>query len=220
MNIVEIENKIIEDLKSIRTPEDLRALQKWAKAAKKQKQVEFTVTSFKRMYYSWYSKVRSGGSGKVIGERLNQVDYTSFVFLGIDIKLPNDVKYEFPESNFTSHKIWVDSRIKYGGTEYFPKEPIKEISGINLREAFTEYLYKNNYYIVEKVSHKRTDYFICNNDSNARKILIGRRLNQFDLCNNQVVKITKEQYISLIPMSVRDWDYFYPSDTTPDQLPF
>lgn len=184
LNIVEIEEKIVDSLKAIRTPEELRELQKWAKKAKNEKVVEATATSFKRMYYSFYT-------GRGYKQKLREVNYTSFVFLGIEIKLP-DGKYEFSETDFTKHNIWVDRRIKYGGVEYFPKTPTLEIFGLNLTDLFFDYLSKNSFYVFEKESYKgQKTHYLLNSDSNARKVQQGRRLTQFDICNNPVVKIDK-----------------------------
>lgn len=185
LNIVEIEEKIVADLKNIRSADDLRTLQKWAKKAKKQKSVEATATSFKRLYYTFYT-------GRGYKEKLREVNYTSFVFLGLEIKLP-DGKYGFPETKFTSHKIWIDRRIKYGGTEYFPKEPVFELGGLDLKELFLKYIIEQNFFVYEKESYKGVKtYYLLNADSNARKVQNGRRLTQFDTCNNPVVKIDKE----------------------------
>jgi hypothetical protein len=219
LNIVQIEEKIKNDLSEIRTPADLLALQKWARKAKKQKVIQPTVTSFKQMYYHWESSIRSNGSGKFIGRKLNKVDYTSFVFLGLEIKLPiSETRYVFSDDDFTSHRIWVDRTIKYGGTEYFPKHPLDEYFGIDLEKMFFDYVKQKEFYIVKK---NEKVYFLCNNDRNAVKAMMGRRLTQFDTCNNPVIKLSKEQVEYLHFLEVRDWDYFYPpNDDKLDSLPF
>lgn len=219
LNIVQIEERIKNDLFEIRNPADLLALQKWVRKVKKQKVVQPTVTSFKQMYYTWESSIRSSGSGRVIGRKLHRVDYTSFVFLGLEIKLPvSETRYIFSEADFTSHRIWVDRTIKYGGTEYFPKQPLDEYLGMDLKKMFFDYVKQKEFYIVKK--NERT-YFLCNNDRNAVKAMMGRRLTQFDTCNNPVIKLSKEQAEYLYFLEIRDWDYFHPPDNDkPDNLPF
>lgn len=176
-----------------------------------------TVTSFKQMYYTWESSIRSSGSGKFIGRKVNKVDYTSFVFLGIEIKLPlSEKRYGFNDADFTSHRIWVDRTIKYGGTEYFPKQPLDEYFGIDLEKMFFDYVKQKEFYIVKK---NEKAYFLCNNDRNAVKVMMGRRLTQFDICNSPVVKLSKEHVEYLYFLDVRDWNYFYP-DNDSDTLPF
>lgn len=147
------------------------------------------VTSFKQVYYTVEKKIRSSGSGRVIGLKLYSVDYTSFIFMGIEMNLPSNNTYIFQEDSFESRMIWIDSRIKYGGKEYFPKIPITTFSGINLENYFFNYLKENRFFILNK--NEKT-FFLCNCDSNARKILRGKRLTKSDRCNNPVVKIKKE----------------------------
>jgi hypothetical protein len=219
LNIVQIEEKIKQGLSVIRNPADLLVLQKWAKKAKKQKLVQPTVTSFKQMYYTWESSIRSKGSGKFIGRKLNKVNYTSFVFLGIEINLPvSETRYIFSEDDFTSHKIWVDRTIKYGGTEYFPKQPLTKCFGMDLEKMFFDYVKQKEFYIVKK---NEKVYFLCNNDRNAVKAMMGRRLTRFDTCDNPVIKLSKEQAEYFYFLEVRDWNYFYPSNSNKsDNLPF
>ena len=219
LNIVQIEEKIKNDLSGIKTNADLLALQKWARKAKKQKVVQPTVTSFKQLYYTWESSIRSNGSGKFIGRKLNKVDYTSFVFLGLEIKLPvSETRYIFSEADFTSHRIWVDRTIKYGGTEYFPKQSLSEYFGMDLEKMFFDYVKQKEFYIVKK--NEKT-YFLCNNDRNAVKAMMGKRLTQFDTCNNPVIKLSKEQTEYLYFLEIKDWNSFYPSnDNKSDDLPF
>lgn len=206
MNIVEIENKIVEDLKTITTPEELKALQVWAKKAKKTKVIEPTVTSFKQMNYWYETPVRSQGSGKFLYRKSNNVSYTSFVFLGIEIKLPqSDVKYLFGDESFHSRQIWVDRNIKYGGWEYFPKQPTKELFGINFEQIFFDYLSEKKFFVAKK--NDKT-FYLCNSERNAIKSIIGKRLTQFDLCNSPVVKISKEQ-AEYLELYTRDWDSFF-----------
>lgn len=188
LNIVEIEEKIVSGLKEVKTPEDLKELQSWVRKAKKQKVVEPTATSFKKVYYTFYT-------GRGYRQKVVTVNGTSFVFLGIEVNLPEekDIKYLFPETDFNSHRIWIDRRIKYGGTEYFPKKQIDEIFGFNLKELFFSYLIGKDFFILKKETYKGIKtYYLLNSESNARKVLHGRRLTQFDLCNNPVVKISKE----------------------------
>jgi len=217
LNIVEIEQKIKNDLSQIRNPADLLALQKWAKKAKKQNVIKPTVTSFKQLYYTYETTIRSSGSGKFIGRKTNWVDYTSFVFLGIEIRLPvQDKRYVFNEDEFASHKIWIDRTIKYGGCEYFPKQPLVEYFGINLEARFFDYLKEKSFFIVKK---NEKQYALCNDERNAIKFMQGRRLTQFDLCNSPVVKLPKE-HLDYLKLDVRDWDYFYPKDNSKSLMDF
>lgn len=216
LNIIQIEEKIKENLSSINTPTELVALQKWAKKAKKQKVVQPTVTSFKQMNYTWESTQRSSGSGKYIGKKVNKVDYTSFIFLGLEVVLPSENRYYFNEEDFNSHKIWIDRTIKYGGTEYFPKQPLSEYFGIDLENMFFDYIKEKSYYIVKK--NEKT-YFLCNDDRNAVKLICGKRLTKFDTLNNEVVKLSK-QHIDYI-QSVKPLPYFNITTTNSlDKLPF
>jgi len=207
LNIVQIEEKIVNEMKNVRSQEDLVKLQKWARKAKKHVVVAPTVTSFKQMNYWYETPVRSQGSGKFLYRKSNNVSYTSFVFLGIEIRLPqSDVKYSFDDSTFTSHKIWVDRQIKYGGVEYFPTTYISDMFGINFEKTFFEHIKEKGFFIVNK--NDKT-FYLCNSESNAKKILVGRRLTQFDLCNNPVVKISKA-HIDYLKLEVKDWDSLHP----------
>lgn len=204
MNIVEINDTIKDELKNIRNNDDLRELQKWAKKAKKQVVVKPTVTSFTQMYYTWYSKIRSHGSGRTCGEKLNKVQYTSFTFLGIEIMLPERTGgYEFTDELFSSSKIWVDRKIKYGGTSYFPKQPIDEMFGIYFSKMFFEHMEEKQFFIAEKWNGK--GYALCDCELNAKKFIQGRRLTRFDLCNHPLVKIPKE-YLDYLKLPIKNWE--------------
>ena len=226
LNIVEIEETIKNKIAVIRSPQELLELQKWAKKAKKQKVILPSVTSFKKVYYTWDSSIYSNGSGKRIGSKVNKVSYTSFVYMGIEIKLTEEdaIKCSFNEQDFSSHRIWIDSRIKYGGTEYFPKKEFTEMFGLDFKGLFVDFLATKGYYVLSVAKRKVRCFYLCNNERNAIKLLTGRRLNQFDLCNNQVVKIEQSQLDALPAfLGIKDWDTFYPPTERPievDPFPF
>jgi len=220
MNRFDIDKKIIADLKEVRSSEQLRELQKWAKKAKKEKVVDNTVTSFKKFYYSYTSR----GSRRCY-DKIHTVQFTSFVFLGMDIIIEkdNNKRFQFPETDFNSMRIWVDRNIKYGGTEYFPKQPITEYFGIDFEEEFEVHLNIKGYYLLI-VEGRTKRYFLCNDTSNAKKLLRGRRLNSFDTCNRPVVKLSSENaiYVSDKIPTKEEFDFLPKAaqDSLIDELPF
>ena len=218
MNKIEIENEIAERLKNVKTQSDMIELQKWARKEKNKMDVQLFVSSFKSIYYTFSYSVRSGGSGRKIGNRINKIDYTCFVFFGIEIKLPEDLKLSFNDNDFLRKNIWIDRYIKYGGVEFFPKIKGSIFFDIDFEKLFWDYLIQNNFYILDYYGK----YYLINSDSNAKKILSGRRLTKFDLCNNQVVKISKNQLPYFKDkLQIKNYDFFYPNDTDcPSILPF
>lgn len=206
----------------IRTPDQLLKLQKWAKKAKKEKPVENTVTSFKKIYYSFSRPIRSQGSGKKLYDKNYSVQFVSFTFLGLEIQIESDnnSKYQFPETEFNSTHIWINRNIMYGGTEYYPKEKLTEYFGFDFEIMFLNYLKIKEYFVL-KIEGRTGNlkYYLCNESNNARKLLHGRRLNSFDNCNRPVVKLSHENalYVSkhiptkayhdfIIPISIADMD--------------
>jgi hypothetical protein len=212
MNKFEIEQEIVGRIKNIRSQEDLVILQKWAKKENAKIQTEEFVTSIKRMYYSFEVTRRGGSGSKAVYRDIKTVDYTAFIFFGIEIRLPEG-KYQFPESVFNKKNIWVDRKIKWGGVEFFPKERYTTFFGIDMKQMFIDFLKENKYFIL----NSNTRYYLCNSKENARKILHGRRLNRFDLCNNQTVKIRKDQlsfFVNIIPFE--DYETINPANHNED----
>ncbi len=192
LNRFEVEKKIVDGLKELKSPEQLRELQKWAKKAKKTQVVANTVTSFKKFYYSYTSR----GSRRCY-DKIHTVQFVSFVFLGMDviIEKDNNKRFQFSETDFNKMEIWIDRNIRYGGTEYFPKHPMTEYFGINFEEEFIAHLCIKGYYLLEVEMRNGLKYYLCNDTNNANKLLHGRRLNIFDTCNRPVVKLSHENAI-------------------------
>lgn len=178
MNPYEIEQKIIEDLKKIRTPEELKALQKWAKKAKKNPVHEPKVENFGKIHYQYEYVTRGGSGSKARYRSVRTVEYCYFTFLGMKITLEenNNKNFNFSEERFNSKQIWGDNRLKYIGIGYYPKEEITEFQGINLEQKFLEYLKNKKYHLV--VTAKKL--YLSNETSITEKIIMGRRLKKWD----------------------------------------
>lgn len=190
----------------IKTPQELKELQAWVKKAKKTPDVRLFASSFKSVYYTFDTGIRSQGSGKRIGTKVNKVHYTSFMFYGVEVMMPNP-HYEFPEADFDSKRLWIDARIKYGGYIHSPKREMTEFGGINLEQAFLDLLKKDGYYVFEKGHYGKKTYYLCSRDESARKVSRGQRLNFHDTANRAVVKIDKkelEYFTSKFPLKTEE----------------
>lgn len=215
MNAVQIDAEVARRLSECKSPEELKEIQKWAQKAKKTPDVELFASSFKTVYYTFTTKRRSQGSGKVIGENVHKVHYTSFTFYGVEVKMP-EPWYEFQEADFDGKRLWIDARIKWGGTIYSPRKPVKEFGGIDLEKAFFDLLEKEKYFVFERDFIGKKTYHLCNSDSTARKIYRGQRLNIHDTANCAVVKIGKAElgyFTSKLPM--KTYGDIFPKDDKP-----
>jgi hypothetical protein len=175
MNPIEIEQKIMEDLKTIRSPEDLRKLQKWAKHAKKNPIHEPSLESINKYYY-WQTNRRYTGAHYYTRDVRTEAIY--FEFLGIEILIERDhnEKYEISDNQFNSKKIWNNQMKSYIGTSYYPKEKIDEMFGINFKDKFFQYIKEKGFYLVitKKFLH------LTDSKNNAEKLIIGKRLTKFN----------------------------------------
>ena len=126
MNPIQIEQKIAEDLKTIRTSEDLKKLQKWVRHAKKNPVHEPSLECINKYYY-WQKHRRYTGAHYYTNEV--KVESIQFQFLGIEILIErdNNDKYKIPENQFDTKRIWENSMKSYIGTSYYPKEKIDEM---------------------------------------------------------------------------------------------
>lgn len=201
MNSFEIDQYITEKMSVISSQSELEELKAFVKKEKNKKEAQPFVSSIRQVYYSYYTKVRSQGSGKVIGERLKIVNNTSFVFMGVEVYLPeNKEGYKLNAEEYNHKDIWIDRTIKYGGVEYFPKTPTNFHFGIDLEKVFFEYLKTNGFYIVKR---SPKSCFLCKDSHTERKILTGRRLNKFDTGIKIDVK-----YIDYLGLNVKENDLY------------
>jgi hypothetical protein len=182
MNPVEIEKKIIEDLKTIRTPEELKALQKWARHAKKNPVHEPKLQNFGKINYTYEYTSRGGSGSKARYHSIRRVEYCYFTFLGLKIILEenNNSKYKFSDELFDSKQIWGDRKVKYIGWEFYPKQEILEWDGCNIQERFFQYLKEKKYHLVETPKK----LYLSNSDSISQKIIMGRRLRNHEKENS------------------------------------
>lgn len=178
MNPFEIEKKIAEDLKSIRTPEELKALQKWTRKAKKNPIHESKLESFGKISYSFEYTTRGGSGSKARYHNIKNVEYCYFSFLGLKIVLEkdNNKKYQFPDELFNKKEIWGDRKLKYIGWEYYPKQEILEWDSLNIENKFFEYLKEKKYYII--ITSKKL--YLSKDDSITKKIILGKRLKNWE----------------------------------------
>ena len=155
MNPIQIEQKIAEDLKTIRTSEDLKKLQKWVRHAKKNPVHEPSLECINKYYY-WQKHRRYTGAHYYTNEV--KVESIQFQFLGIEILIErdNNDKYKIPENQFDTKRIWENSMKSYIGTSYYLKE-----------KGFYLVITKKFLHLIDK---KHT----------AEKLIIGKRLTKFD----------------------------------------
>ena len=175
MNPIQIEQKIAEDLKTIKTSEDLKKLQKWARHAKKNPVHEPSLECINKYYY-WQKHRRYTGAHYYTNEV--KVESIQFQFLGIEILIErdNNDKYKIPENQFDTKRIWENSMKSYIGTSYYPKEKIDEMFEINFKDKFFQYLKEKGFYLVitKKFLH------LIDKKHTAEKLIIGKRLTKFD----------------------------------------
>jgi hypothetical protein len=213
MNIIQIEKEIVDRIANCKSAAELREIQAWAKKAKKQVVIEPTVTKIRKMYYTYERRRRTeGGASYPVS---HTVRFTAFTFMGLDIRLP-DGKYPIDESLFDFKNVWVDRKITWGGRDYFPKEPITELWGINFLQYFIGYIKANNFFIL--VIGKTA--WLMNSIDNAKKKLRGRRLTQFDLCNSPVVKLPTEHFLGHYLEIKTSKDFFTEAEPHTDYYPF
>ena len=210
MNPVEINKEIENRLTFISSSSELEDLKKWAKKEKKKVTTEPCVTAFKRVNYDYWYKVRSQGSGRVIGDRLRTVQYTTFTYLGIEIRIDELNNQVFDESDFDKSPLWIDRHIKYGGCNYYPKSRKSQFFGRDFRLIFLAYVKSNGFFILNKVLKNGSKSYLCNyDDRSCIKMLVGRRLTSFDKCNKQCAIISDKSILDWLELESKGWDSFF-----------
>jgi hypothetical protein len=209
MNPVEIDKKILEDLKTIRTPEELRELQKWARKAKKNPVHSPKLQCFGKIYYSFESISRGGSGSKARYRRTHTVEYCYFIFLGLKVILEenNNKNYIFSDELFDNKQVWGDAKLKNIGREYYPKQNIEEWEGMNIENKFFEYLKEKKYHLL-KTSKK---LYLSKDDSVSRKIITGRKLRKWEKEETPSFSLNFLNFFDNKGIEVKDYESYFPN---------
>jgi hypothetical protein len=206
MNAVEIDQEIVRRMAEVKYADELEDLKKWAKAAKRAANTSPSMV-FIRMNYSFETIQRGGSGSKARHHRVHNIQYTSVRILGVEVKLPEPSPnnwHKFPESNFYEKRLWVDSRIKWGGWEFSPKQPITHLGELDIMEAWRNWMIEKKFFLVDLGRR----FVLSNNNHDALKATrYGWRPTQRFLCGDLCIPIAKKDapiFLEFLPLKTHE----------------
>lgn len=171
MNKLEIDKEIERRIAAVKSPDELRELQQWAKAEKNKIEAEPYVTEFRHYYYS--RRVRNGGRHGGRGWYSDDtVNYKTFFYLGVEIPFNFEINVNFKHPvDLPSKPVWMGRHLKYACTAYYPPDGTKQMWNIDFEKKFLAHAAAHNFFMFEK-GKKR---FLCEFAYVAQASLMGRR---------------------------------------------